>query len=322
MLRGCLASVQSQTLRDVEIIVSDNASTDNTSDVLATVQDPRVRYAPLAENVGLFGNISRCLTLGTGVFRVVLHDDDLLLSGALERAVRFLQRNPSVGMLHGSFLDIAADGQPTGQAINWPGFETSTIMAGRDFIRRSLACGGMVNPATVMLRSAAVADEEFREADGPCADLALWMRIACHYDIGFLPEALAGARLHDGSASAGFGTVRVTGGERRTTASYADAIHLAHKRFVDELSDTDPDRVEFAHVVEAFDRKLRQTLLFQRWVPDAVWKRGKSMARVVLGSGLYERLALRSGRLSVALSEPVACEREPASGVAPGTPHA
>ncbi len=54
LLAASLQSVREHSFGDVEIIVSDNASTDDTGDYVRSLNDPRIRYARLEENVGLF----------------------------------------------------------------------------------------------------------------------------------------------------------------------------------------------------------------------------------------------------------------------------
>lgn len=95
LLSRSLQSVLDQSLEDAEIIISDNASTDDTEEYVRSIGDPRVRYSRLPSNIGLFGNLSRCLSLGTGRYRVMLPDDDSMLPGNLEAKVRFLDANPA-----------------------------------------------------------------------------------------------------------------------------------------------------------------------------------------------------------------------------------
>ena len=62
-LGSAIESVIAQTFEDFELIVSDNASTDDTQAVIASYDDPRIRAYRNDHNLGLFGNFSRCLEL-------------------------------------------------------------------------------------------------------------------------------------------------------------------------------------------------------------------------------------------------------------------
>jgi glycosyltransferase involved in cell wall biosynthesis len=264
LLAASLQSVRDQTFKDVEIIVSDNASTDDTADYVRSLNDPRIRYDRLPENIGLFGNLSRCLQLGRGRYRVMLPDDDLMLPRNLEAKVRFLDENPSAGMVHSAFRYLDRNARPVGPAQHWSRLPRTTLEPGESFIRRSLALGGMVCVPSVMLRSDLVADEKFDADDGPYADIALWLRVAARSDVGFLMEPLSGYLVHASSASSGFALVEVINGRHTMTSSHADAVLRAHGRFV-QRGDFSPElRADLAKLVTDSDRRMRWTIRAHR----------------------------------------------------------
>ena len=65
-LGQAIESVLAQTWGDFELVVCDNASTDDTQDVVASFRDERIRSYRNDANIGLFGNFSRCLELARG----------------------------------------------------------------------------------------------------------------------------------------------------------------------------------------------------------------------------------------------------------------
>jgi glycosyltransferase involved in cell wall biosynthesis len=292
LLRSSLQSVLWQSLRDIEVIVSDNASTDDTEEVVRSLGDPRVIYDRNEENIGLFANMSRCLSLGSGTYRVVLPDDDLMLPGNLERKVAFLEKHPAASMVHSGFRFLDAGGNPTGPIMNWARLAEDTLEPGESFVRRSIALGGLVCVSSVMLRSDAVAGERFDADDGPYADMALWLRVATRGDIGFLPDPLSGLRVHQSSASSGFRTVRVQRGRHKLTTSHADALRQAHGRFV-ARADLDPvTRDELAGVLATADRRLRFSILVNSHVPPVALRAAKRAAGWRPGAGLHKLIAL------------------------------
>lgn len=76
----------------VEVLVSDNASSDNTSEVVAHAIEAGmpVRYLRNAENIGSDANIAQCFDLATGDFVVIMGDDDLFVDGALAYVLEHL----------------------------------------------------------------------------------------------------------------------------------------------------------------------------------------------------------------------------------------
>ena len=294
MLRRSLQSVLWQSLRDIEVIVSDNASTTDVAAVIAEFDDPRVVHDRLNTNIGLFGNLSRCLSLGSGRYRVMLPDDDLMLPGNLERKSRFMDAHPEVGLVHSAFRHLNADGLPFGPVQNWARFDHDTVQSGRDFIGQSIANGGIVCVSSVMLRSDLVADEQFHEDDGPYCDLALWLRVALRSDVGYLPDPLSGYLMHAGSASSGFQTVREVRGRTRQTAHHADALLQAHGRFI-RRPEIDPELArDLEQLLAESDRRLRLSIRVNSLLPTPAVKVVKRLLRWGRGGRAYEALSLYS----------------------------
>jgi glycosyltransferase involved in cell wall biosynthesis len=107
-LAEALASVLGQDYANLEILISDNASTDGTPDICRTFaeRDPRVRYSRLPEPVDVIPNFRRVLAQAHGAyFTWVAHDDLLLSPDYLTKIVSFLQRNPDV-VLAGSSVSV------------------------------------------------------------------------------------------------------------------------------------------------------------------------------------------------------------------------
>ena len=103
-----LSGLQAQTLgRDrYEVIVVDNASTDQTQAVIASYGDARIRAFRNEHNLGLFGNFSRCLELAEADLVKFVCSDDWLDPSYLERAIPVMESNPEVALLTTAGLDL------------------------------------------------------------------------------------------------------------------------------------------------------------------------------------------------------------------------
>ena len=77
-LREAINSALSQTNPDFELIISDNASTDDTPAVVASIKDERLRYVRQPANFGAVNNINFLINEARGRFFVLHQDDDLL----------------------------------------------------------------------------------------------------------------------------------------------------------------------------------------------------------------------------------------------------
>ena len=82
-----IRSALAQTYSDVEVIVSDDASTDDTVACVQEILDPRLVLVQQQNRLGLVGNFDFCLRHATGEYFLLLGDDDVLLPDAIERLV-------------------------------------------------------------------------------------------------------------------------------------------------------------------------------------------------------------------------------------------
>lgn len=116
-LEEALESICSQTFRDFELIVSDNASTDRTSEICRKLaeRDPRVRYFRNETNVGAAPNYNRVFALARGEFFKWVAHDDLYDPDYLLRCVEALDRDPGVVLAHSAAVDIDAEGKVLGE---------------------------------------------------------------------------------------------------------------------------------------------------------------------------------------------------------------
>jgi glycosyltransferase involved in cell wall biosynthesis len=82
-LERTLRSVLLQDGVDVEVIVSDNASTDRSAEIVRATTDPRVKLRVNATNIGFAANLDRAASMATGDVMLILPPTDLMWPGAL-----------------------------------------------------------------------------------------------------------------------------------------------------------------------------------------------------------------------------------------------
>ena len=102
-LRESIASVLSQSYENFRLLICDNASEDETREVVESISDPRLDYMRSDRNLGMIGNYSRVIQLADTDSLVLLSDDDVLYPDYLDSVVDVLERFPSVGVLHTAF---------------------------------------------------------------------------------------------------------------------------------------------------------------------------------------------------------------------------
>lgn len=93
-----ICSALDQTYPDIEVIVSDDASTDDTIARVRALHDPRVVLFEQKQRLGLVGNFDFCLRHASGEFFLLLGDDDFLLPGAIEGLMKPFQDTDGVAI--------------------------------------------------------------------------------------------------------------------------------------------------------------------------------------------------------------------------------
>lgn len=88
-----------QTYQNVEVIVSDNCSTDRTPELLKSIADPRLRYFRQETNIGPNNNFNFCLDQARGEYFLLFHDDDMIDIDFVEACISSLNPDQDVGVI-------------------------------------------------------------------------------------------------------------------------------------------------------------------------------------------------------------------------------
>lgn len=102
-LPRALTSIWAQQYPNLEIIISDNCSTDNTQETVVQVQQdhPEVKYFRQSKNIGILSNFEFTIAHATGKYFMWVSDDDAVETGAFFKYVTFLETNPQYALVSG-----------------------------------------------------------------------------------------------------------------------------------------------------------------------------------------------------------------------------
>lgn len=202
-LRGSVGSSLAQDGVEVEVIVVDDASPDDSAAVLARMaeDDPRVTVVLNPVNRRAVETFNTGLALATGDYVVRLDADDVLAPGALARAAALGEAFPSVGLIYGRPVHFFGDDPPAprGRLSGW------TVWSGPEWL--GLRCRTGLNPISspeAMVRRSVVDRVGGMLPELPHAhDMEWWLRIASASDVGHLDGVdHAWQRYHATSLSA------------------------------------------------------------------------------------------------------------------------
>ena len=110
LLRHAVESVRLQDYSDWEVIVSDNASSQDVAGYVASLADERVRYARTEKLIPVTDNWNLALERSSGDYIIMLGDDDALLPGCLTKARGLVERWDSPDAIYTQALQFAYPG--------------------------------------------------------------------------------------------------------------------------------------------------------------------------------------------------------------------
>lgn len=190
-VEAAIRSVLEQTVGRLELIVVDDASTDDSSKIISRFSDPRIRR--LRSDTPLNAAGARNLGIARAQAEMVafLDADDIALPHRLESQLRALQEQPEVGVLGSLAEAIDENSTALGDSFILP--------RPADEIPATLLFQNCLALSTVMLRRTWV--RPFDPALAPAEDYDLWVQLAAETSIAILPKKLVQYRTHAGNVS-------------------------------------------------------------------------------------------------------------------------
>ena len=199
-LAQAIASAQGQTLEDIEIIVSDNRSSDDSREIVAHLAagDARIRYSRAAEHLPMHENFNRCLALARAPYIKYLCADDTLESRCVARMLERLEERAGATLV-ACTRRFFRDSGGTGGLRRYA--STDVDVDGKDAIRRCYFYGNLIGEPTAVMFRAADAHPGFNARLPQLVDLEMWFRLLEKGRLVFIAEPLCGIRQHSMQAT-------------------------------------------------------------------------------------------------------------------------
>src|SRR5205807_5685609 len=236
-LPAAIESVLRQTVEDLELIVVDDGSTDETPAILSAVTDRRVVVLRNDRQLGLATSLNHGLDHGNGRYVVRLDADDVALPRRIELQLSCMEQ---LAVLGTAVLDLDETGRP--------GTLHRNPLGPRAVRWLSLFSSPFFHP-TVLVARDALGDLRYDPSYLESEDYDLWTRILARADGANLPEPLVLKRVHPGQASLRRGDLQQSFQRRialREIARLAPGI--------DAETALNGDRGAFRALLDAFER--------------------------------------------------------------------
>ena len=226
-LKGCVASALAQTYPHFEVLVSNNASSDDTIGVLNSFNDVRLRVLNQSTNIGLHPNLNACVTNAKGDYIVIVPDDDRITPWLLERCAGLIRQQPQLATVV-TLSDTHATGRT--KPARTSRFHGTGIWDGTDILMDFLTDQITVTMCSIMMRTELVRERGGIPLNLPhTADVGTWAPLLFLGKAGFVNEVCATFTCHDESETARLGLEQLLQDGRKVAdlITHMADIHVA-----------------------------------------------------------------------------------------------
>ncbi len=268
-LRPAIDAALQQTYPNIEVIISDNCSTDDTETVVRSYKDSRIRYFRQERNIGANNNFNFCLEQASGDYFLLFLDDDQIDADLVECCMDAANDRTDVGVIRTGTRTIDEDGKVIKEVPN----------RAADLSFCELLLAWFRSETTFYLCSTLINTQGLREVGGFHSrhnlfqDVGAELKVAARYGRVDVEAVKAGFRLHDANM----------GSAARIQAWCEDSLEL-----LDILCELCPERRESIRK-EGLRFLCRMNYSFVRSIPSPL-HRMRSYLQVARNFGEAEPL--------------------------------
>lgn len=199
-----IESVMKQTYENVELIVVDDASTDNTLEIIrqyASAWHDRIRISVRQQNGGTAAALNDAIELAEGSYICWLSADDLYCEDMVESEVEYLKQNTNCDAVFSRCAYIDENNCFEGE-LDYPAEFKDLFATGTGGIIMRLLLGNFWHGCSILAKAECFKREErFNVAYKGAQDYDFWLRMAADYDIGYLDKVNVLSRNHSEQGS-------------------------------------------------------------------------------------------------------------------------
>lgn len=204
-----ITSILSQNFKDYELLVLDDSSTDNTSEVVGSFSDQRIVYIQNVKNLGFINNWNKGLDVATGEYVIFPGDDDLLLPGCLGTLAKIMDDDRELAMVtsNAGLIDLLGKKQ-SGHYIH---LDRDLHFKAEEYVQK-VCRNGICNDVDYgfcfqfpgsMFRRQLLRDSafRFRQEAGCFADMLAFVELNLKFPLHYINEPQILRRIHSGQLS-------------------------------------------------------------------------------------------------------------------------
>ena len=189
-----LYSAINQTYKNIEILIIDNCSEDNTVSIIKNIEDDRIVFFQNDTNIGMTANWNECIKKSTGEYIHFLCADDYIDPECIEKKIAAFNRDEEI-VLVTSARDVVDDNNVVIHKRQF--YNKNVIVEGKKFAKKSLFIGNIFGEPSCVMFKKRVLKKTGNFSDNLCytTDWELWIRIASTGKIAYLSRSLTKFRI-------------------------------------------------------------------------------------------------------------------------------
>ncbi|HFK5507369.1 glycosyltransferase family 2 protein [Elizabethkingia anophelis] len=200
-IRENLDSIKRQTYTNIELIVADDASPDNSVEVFdfwLQENNYPAKKNYHTQNTGVATVLNECIEIATGKYIKIIAADDFLHTESIEKSVLKLE---VLGEEYGMVFTNTNTVDDNSVLIKDIADYNQLVNSDPDIFRKDLLIGNKIAALTVLMRTKVVKETGKYDSQFLIEDYYRWLKINEKYLIAYIPEKLAFYRMHDTNIS-------------------------------------------------------------------------------------------------------------------------
>ena len=203
-------SIIKQTYENIELIIIDDASTDQSVKViekwLPMIEDRFVKfsYIPRNENKGLIYNCNEGVDLARGKYMYLFASDDIMLPTNVEEKVNYLEKNPQYSLVYSDGYIQYENSEITFSSIYKLLFRRKFSNTTKHYfgnVKNEVFIKNFIRAATVCIRRECIINVGKYSTKYSLEDNYMWIKLSQIYEFGFINKPLVKYRVHNKSLS-------------------------------------------------------------------------------------------------------------------------
>jgi glycosyltransferase involved in cell wall biosynthesis len=192
-IKETILSIVHQTYQNIELIVIDDGSKDNSVEILKDLQKEFDFILILRENRGVIKTLNEGLALAKGKYFCGFASDDIMEINRIKLQVEIMELNTQYAITYGKMKVINQDGQFV------KNLKSKYALSGNLFYK--IFERNFITAPTVLFQKKVLEELEGFSTEFDIEDLPMWLKISQKYPIGFVDEFLVSYRIHGNNMS-------------------------------------------------------------------------------------------------------------------------